>query len=327
MRYLLFLLLSATFYACSLPAGWEEIDTKGLPERAWLSSVMFDNDSVTYAATYAPNIGLYKSNNKCKDWKTIPTGGLGNYTGPIDKIFAFNGKLVVLVQTTSEFSDFILTYESGKWDTIYQSSNGFDIDNIYFETADKGFAFVKKSNAYGKRALISINGSATNMVAETPYEYYNSYFSSDTAYSFESSKKENAYLATSLKTGRQYVHKLEAKAKIKYVAVYGNDELLYVTEENKKSSITINNKQISMGEYADYTIKSVFANKNVIMAIGYMDEADRITEDDYFFVSKDAGKTWVKEKAPVLLSAGKCHLYNDNSFIGIGYMNAIYLRK
>ena len=101
MRYLLFLLLSATFYGCALPAGWEEIDTKGLPERAMLSSVMVDSDSVFYAASFVPYITIYISTNSGKDWKEFATT---QSEGLASQMFAFN-KVLILKSKFSLSSD------------------------------------------------------------------------------------------------------------------------------------------------------------------------------------------------------------------------------
>ncbi|UPT65188.1 MAG: hypothetical protein M0D57_11435 [Sphingobacteriales bacterium JAD_PAG50586_3] len=208
MRNLLFLLLSATFYGCALPEGWEKIDAEGLPENTMFSNVVFADDSVGYAATVIPKMSVHKTTNGGKNWTKIPLNG---QDASVRQMYAFKGSLVVLVQTFRELSDYILRYDNGSWDTIYQSKDGFDIHNMYFEEPAKGFAVLGKSSSSQKPVLISLKGKAIDTLNEIQYEYRNSYFTKDTVYSFQQHTPSNSYIATSLVTGNQYLHKFEKR--------------------------------------------------------------------------------------------------------------------
>lgn len=329
MRYFLIILLSIVLYSCSMPEGWEKIDAEDLPESTIFSKVAFANDSVGYTATTIPKLAIYKTINGGKNWTEIPTNSINGQNGSVRQMYAFKGSLVVLVQTLRELSDYILRFDNGAWDTIYESKNGYDIDNLYFEEPTKGYAVLAKSGSSQDPALISITGTDVDTLSEIPYEYYNSYFTTDTVYSFQQYGPTEGYMATSLATGKQYLHKFEKKTIVYHVATGNhNNELLYVRKNNHQYSIIRDNKVITIKGYTDYNIYGLYANKDFMIAVGSREKDAHILGVYHtLFVTVDGGNTWKMEESAEPLKTGICYLFDDNRFLIFGLMNKIYVRK
>ena len=343
-RQLVNILTVILLVSCINQDNWKKFPSQGLPQTDESYNDLIFVDSLTgYLGgdrmillgeennqyQFTNRTILYKTNNQGKSWSKIPL----DYEGSVDKIFAFDDTLVVLLQDVTSDSVYILKSKNGgrNWNELFSAPKDIYIREMQFEQAENGLIVTDDRS---KSFLLKLHNNKCDTVLRLPNDHFHFKIIQNKLFSLipkPTSAKSTGVLITDIKTGKNNELLFEKSYFITSLASSEKYLYLAVSDNNTSKILRISESEIKVydfGKYSDYQPDQMFVYDNTIIAI-----ANRQKDVAFLgvihnlLISKDNGQSWTLEEIPDPMYLKPATMYNDKFFMTYCGMGYIQLRK
>lgn len=330
--------------SCGNSNNWKKFPSQGLPQKdegyndlIFVDSLtgylggdkMISLGEVNNQYQFTNRTVLYKTKNQGKSWLKIPL----DYKGSVNRIFAFDDTLVVLLQDVTSDSVYILKSENNgrNWEKLFSTPKDVYIREIQFAHADNGFIVTDDRS---KSFLLKLQNNKWDTVLNLPNDHYHYKIIQNKIFSLipeRATANSSGVLITDIETGKNNELFFDKQYFIASLSSYEKYLYLAVSDKNTGKILRVTDSEIKaydFGKYSDYQPDQVFIYNNTIVAI-----ANRKKDVAFLgvihnlLISKDNGQTWTLEEIPDPMYLKPATMYKDKFFMtycGTGY---IQIRK
>lgn len=318
--------------SCDRSDNWKQFQSIGLPQKDESYNDLVFTDSLTgyLGGNSMIAIGkvnnqyqfihrtvLYKTKDQGKSWLKIPL----DYPGSVNRIFAFNDTVLVLLQDLLSDSVYILKSKNhGKnWEMLLSAPRNVYIREILFTNSDNGYIVTDDRR---QSLLLKLQLNKKDTILNLPNNHYHYKIIRNKIFSLipdQTAANSRGILIKDMETGEKKELLFDKPYYIASSTFYEKNLFLAASDNNTGKILRLTDNEITtydLGKYSDYQPDRVFAYHNTIVAIvHHTKDVAFLGVIHHLLISKDNGQSWILEEIPAPMYLKPATMYMDQFFM------------